>query len=400
MAKAKKAFFVTGATGFVGNYLAQELQRRYPSYPLFLLARAKGSKSAHERVRDIFPDFHGRVIEGHLTAKEDFDISENDQKHLRGFDVEFWHAAGNISFDEAQSNEIYQANCIGTHRACEFAKKIGAKRFFHISTAYIAGDRSLLDWHQQTVAYEHELDIGQEFNNPYERSKLYAEEIVHEAMRVDNLPATIFRISIAVGHSQTGWTQSFTGYYACVRAFSMLRDCIERNPSAYTKYGVRKDGEFYYMPVRITGKPEATINIASIDYLCDVMLICAERPESVNKTFHITNPQPPQFQWLLKTGLEFLKISGVEIIHEEFPISKLRGYPALETNLERKVNASIAFYKAYIMGEPCFDNRNVRNLLGGVIQHPTIDEHYIQTLLTFAYAHRFGKIETSQFVTS
>ena len=60
------------------------------------------------------------------------------------YEIELWHAAGNISFDEASSDETFSVNFDGTKNVVEFCKKIGIKRIHYISTAYVAGDRQKL----------------------------------------------------------------------------------------------------------------------------------------------------------------------------------------------------------------------------------------------------------------
>ena len=58
----------------------------------------------------------------------------------------------------------------------------------HVSTAYVAGER-------RGRARERQGDIGQDFRNTYERTKLEAEQVVHDS----GLPAAIVRPSVIVG---------------------------------------------------------------------------------------------------------------------------------------------------------------------------------------------------------
>ena len=64
---------------------------------------------------------------------------------------------------------------------------------------------------------EEQLDVGQEFRNPYEQSKFEAERLVRA--QVGRLPIQIFRPSIVVGERTTGWTASFNVLYTPLKAF-------------------------------------------------------------------------------------------------------------------------------------------------------------------------------------
>src|SRR5919108_701738 len=64
---------------------------------------------------------------------------------------------------------------------------------------------------------EDDLELGQGFRNSYERSKFEAEQLVRE--HADRLPVQIFRPSIIVGESNSGWTATFNVLYPPLRAF-------------------------------------------------------------------------------------------------------------------------------------------------------------------------------------
>ena len=57
---------------------------------------------------------------------------------------------------------------------------------------------------------ETELDVGQTPGNDYEHSKIEAERLVRAADWLD--PPTIYRPSIIVGDSRTGYTATFHGF--------------------------------------------------------------------------------------------------------------------------------------------------------------------------------------------
>src|SRR5260370_878437 len=57
---------------------------------------------------------------------------------------------------------------------------------------------------------EADLDTDPSFDNPYEESKFQAEQLLR---RTPGIRATIYRPSVIVGDSRTGYTSTFTGLY-------------------------------------------------------------------------------------------------------------------------------------------------------------------------------------------
>ncbi len=83
-----------------------------------------------------------------------------------------WHFAAMTSLtaeSEEVTRQIHEVNVEGTHRLAEaWIKGHAAGPFYHISTAYVVGER-------HGTAMESESAMGQTFRNPYEASKLAAE---------------------------------------------------------------------------------------------------------------------------------------------------------------------------------------------------------------------------------
>ena len=124
--------------------------------------------------------------------------------------------------------------------------------FTHISTAYVAGTHS-------GRFGEGDLDLGQDFRNPYERSKFEAEALVRR--RASSLPVQVLRPSIVVGDSRTGWTPAFNVLYWPLRAFAR--------------------GSYPAIPA----DPAAPVDVVPVDYVADAVLALAGRPGT---TFHLT----------------------------------------------------------------------------------------------------------------
>lgn len=396
----QRAILMTGATGFVGGYLAERLHQLYSDVPMFLLVRDSKGQRAEERINAHIPTFRGRVVKGDICDGEELGLVASDRDTLSRYNLEVWHIAANTKFREKERKEIFHVNETGTHNVLSFAKTVGAQRLHYVSTAYIAGDRSGLSNGRAETAYEDEAFVGQRFRNPYEESKYKAEHLIRDAASVSGLQTTIYRMSIAVGESRDGraTATAFSGYYTFMAAFKALRDSVSRDLTAYRHDGVEQRGDNLYMPVRIWGSPETTVNLICIDYLCDLIVRLAAMPGSIGKTFHVVNPMPPGFGWIINTSMRVLQIEGVRILEPHVRPSSTH-CAAPETELERMINRTLAYYQDYVSGEPRFDQRNVREVLGDIPPHPVVDERLLSTLLQYAISKNFGRSMPSRVVS-
>lgn len=372
----KKIFFVTGGTGFVGSNLVKKLHEENRTALFFLLSRDKKDILAEDRVNKLFPSAY--TMTGDVCLPN-LGLSLKDirliSKLSNDYEIELWHAAGNISFDETSSDEIFSVNFGGTKNVVEFCKKIGIKRIHYISTAYIAGDRQKLGNDKQ-IAYEKENWVNQKLRNSYEESKLRAEVYLREKGKEMDLKVTCYRISVAVGIYENGFANNFSGYYNFCK-FIVLRDRIQ-------------NGFKILRPIEMRVSKNATVNIACVDWMVDLMVKISEKKESVGEVFHISNPDPPRSSWLMEKSLKVLGemgicVDGIKI----FTYDRLKKHiiKAPESPLER----TISYYQDYAGSEVRFDNTNVRKVLGYMPKHPKIDANLIKRLLSFALSRNFGR---------
>jgi thioester reductase-like protein len=213
---------VTGVTGFLGMELLARLledgDRR-----VWALVRAPDQAAAAERVNATLgalvpqpESVADRVVPvaGDLM-RPGLGLDPRRRDELAEHVDEVIHSAASVSFtlplDQARA-----VNVEGTRRVLELAGRVaergaGLRRYGHVSTAYVAGTH-------RGVFGEHDLELGQGFNNSYERSKWEAERLVRR--HADRLPVQVFRPSIVVGDEQSGWTASFNVIYTPLRAYS------------------------------------------------------------------------------------------------------------------------------------------------------------------------------------
>jgi thioester reductase-like protein len=200
------AVLLTGATGFVGTELLRRLLED-GDRPVHALVRAPDDRAAAERL-----PAHPRlnVLAGDIE-RPGLGLSKTARARLTDEVTTVVHCAASVSFD-LSLEASRSVNVDGTRNILELAERCpGLERITYISTAYVAGE-------PPGLFREDQLDVGQHFRNPYERSKFEAERMLRE--RAADLPLQVLRPSIIVGDSRTGRTSSFNVLYGPLRAFA------------------------------------------------------------------------------------------------------------------------------------------------------------------------------------
>jgi len=201
---------LTGATGFVGQELLERLLTRGDRH-VHALVRADDDEGAAQRLPR-----HDRLSAWAADIERDgLGLEPRIAEALAERVSAVIHCAASVSFSLGLE-ESRRVNVDGTARVAELAERCatrgdGLERFSYVSTAYVAGA------HRGHFG-ESDLDVGQDFRNPYEQSKFEAEALLRE--RAAGLPLQVLRPSIVVGDSRTGWTSSFNVLYPPLRAFA------------------------------------------------------------------------------------------------------------------------------------------------------------------------------------
>ncbi len=253
------AYFVTGATGFIGRHLVQELvdHRRGE---IFVLVREGSQAKLDALVRQWDTDRVTPVI-GHLQA-ERLGISHQWVTAHSGSIDHFFHLAA--IYDMTATDETNeQLNVGGTRGALELAGALGAGCFHQVSSIAAAGDyRGVFD--------ETMFDEGQGLPSPYHRTKYESERIVREESTV---PWRVYRPVVVVGHSETGAMDKVDGPYYFFPLLKRLRDTV---PS--------------WVP--LIGIDLGDTNVVPVDYVAKAMDHLAHLPDRDGEAFHLANPEP------------------------------------------------------------------------------------------------------------
>jgi nucleoside-diphosphate-sugar epimerase len=328
---------LTGATGFLGMEVLVRLLER-SDHEVLCLVRADDRESAEARLDDVLTKLYAdpspyrarvHALPGDLTTG----VAAPPEQEI---DV-VCHCAASIAFD-LSLDEAREINVDGTRTVIGLARETGARRFVHVSTAYVSGIHS--------GEFTEDM-LGSDFRNTYEETKCEAERLVGE---VTGIEVAIARPSIVMGESDSGWTPAFNVLYWPLRAFSR--------------------GLFAQVPA----KPDGRVDVVPVDYVADGIfkLIGSDATGTFNLVSgsnastceeladlacaHFDRPRPP----FVDTG-ESAGAAG-------------DGYGAV--------------YLPYFDMEVVFDDTHTREALG--MQAPRLRE-YFDTLLDYADAARWGK---------
>ena len=355
--------FLTGATGFLGSHLTARLLSG--GRKVKVLARPSKNASAKDRVEEILREVgldrfeNLTVVEGDISLP-DLGLNDKVRKEIAASAGEVWHCAASLSFQEEDRAEIFRMNLDGTRHVLDLVKLLPTRRLQHVSTAYIAGNRS-------DLALEDEIDVGQTFKNPYEESKCRAELLISEAHRAGAVTASIYRPSIVIGDSKSGRVTHFHGVYAFIRA---LWTALERMRRRTTAAGP------IHLPLRVLGVEDQTLNFVPIDYVVDGMLEISGREDCAGKTYHLSNPVPTKNSFWLPNICRVLGVEGIRLVGE----SSFLKTPM--TKLEALFQKQMAFYYQYLQGEPRFDcSRTLDALKNTGIECPRVTVEFISRMM-------------------
>lgn len=180
--------FVTGATGFVGRHLIEDLLRN-------------GCQKIHVMVRNAsYPEW---LKQPHITVHE---ASLRDTASLiKAMPVEcdiVFHIAANTTIWKKKASEQIEDNWMGTRNIVEAALKNRIRRFVHVS--------SIAVWdYEEGVLSEEKPKKGKHSRIPYSFSKYMAEEEVRKGIE-QGLDAVIANPAHILGPYDRGnWIRMF-----------------------------------------------------------------------------------------------------------------------------------------------------------------------------------------------
>ncbi|MDD1762976.1 MAG: SDR family oxidoreductase [Methanothrix sp.] len=360
-------------TGFLGRHILWDLLRRQDvDTTVYCLLRPDLREGAPQRLDRLMvaengplPDdararchaVTGDIVDERLTA--DAAVRER----LLGEVDRIIHCAATVRFDHSLA-EARTINVEGTRHVLRFAEELQARgrlrRFDYFSTAYVVGKRPGLVTEDQLEETE--------FNNTYEHTKWEAERLVHQYQQ--DMPIAIFRPSIIVGDSKTGYTSNFRVLYWPLRVLS--------------------SGLVVVVPADRKG----IVDVVPIDYVCGAFELLSHSTDSLTKTYHLTAGPEGQssIQELLQLGCQFFGVREPYMIPPEISYRIVRPLMyAVFWGKRRKLLKRGELYFPYFAHRASFDTSASRPVLAQAgIQIPSVSD-YFRNIMTYCVDTDWGR---------
>jgi len=260
------AYFVTGATGFIGRRLVEGLLANRQG-KIYVLVR----ESSRGRLDDLIE--HWAILAGPKAGERIVPVVGDLRRPLLGVEAEqltelrgkvehFFHLAAVYDMT-APAERNTAVNVGGTTHAVELARALDAKHLHHVSSIAVAGD-------YHGIFDETMFDEGQRLPSPYHRTKFESERIVREQAYV---PWRVYRPGIVVGDSKTGEMDKIDGPYYFFKAIQRMRHLLPG-----------------WVP--LVGLDLGHTNIVPVDWVAGALEHIAHQPNLDGRAFHLTDPRP------------------------------------------------------------------------------------------------------------
>ncbi|MBT2400793.1 non-ribosomal peptide synthetase [Streptomyces sp. ISL-100] len=362
---APRTVLLTGATGYLGAFLLEQLLRETTA-SVYCLVRAADDAAAARRIEDSMRQYliwdesyreRIKALTGDLALPRLGTSEESWRELAEQVDV-IYHNGALVNFVYPYS-ALRGPNVRGTHEVLRLACTHQVKAVHYVSTIDV-----LLATHTPRPFLEDDGPLRNPVEVPggYTGSKWVAEKMVHLA-RERGIPVSIYRPGLIMSHSETGATQN----------------------SDYLLVAFRG-----YLPMRILPDYPRIFDTVPVDYVAKAIVGISRKPEAVGRFFHLFNPAPVSIrrfcEWIQSYGYDFDIVPFEEARRRALEVDTSHPlYPLVPLIRDAEVAPQPSLDPAYIdQLQPDAECRNVLDALAGTgIACPPMTEEMAHACLEF-----------------
>jgi fatty acid CoA ligase FadD9 len=313
-----RTVLLTGATGFLGRYLALEWLERMDLVDgkVICLVRAKSDEEARRRLDDTFDSGDPKLLAHYRElAAEHLEVFAGDKGEANlGLDDATWQRLADtvdLIVDPAALvnhvlpySQLFGPNVLGTAELIRIALTTKIKPFVYVSTMAVGA--GLADSHNfkedadvRVVSATRKVDDG--YANGYGNSKWGGEVLLREANEHYGLPVSVFRCDMILADT------TYAGQLNLPDMFTrMMLSLVATGVAPYSFYeldagGNRQRAHYDGLPVEFIAEAISTIGANVVDGF---------------ETFHVMNPYDDGIgmdefvDWLVDAGYPIRRIDS------------------------------------------------------------------------------------------
>jgi amino acid adenylation domain-containing protein/thioester reductase-like protein len=374
-ANAPQNILLTGATGFLGAFLLDELLQSTQAN-IYCLIRCSSLEVGQQKLRRNLTRY---ALNAAAQSSRVIPVLGDLSRPLLGLDPEqFRQLAGQIDLiyhNGAFVNLIYpyaalrDTNVLGTQEVLRLASQVKVKPVHFISTLDVF--QSAHHAQMDTLLEQDDFPAGIEPGSGYAKSKWVAEKLV-KAAHERGIPTCISRPGMIIGHSQTG--------------YSNTQDLV---------------GRFIKGLIQLESAPQMSLDmhLTPVDYVSQAIVSLSNQQESWGKAFHLTNAKALSLVQLV----QHIQSLGYAIQYTEYDQwqTKLLGLDMSEDNalspLMSLFTTKSEFYSSYLE-VLTLEKVSCQNVIAGLektsIRCPVLDTNLLNTY--FSYFIQSGFLHRSQ----
>jgi fatty acid CoA ligase FadD9 len=336
-----RTVLLTGATGFLGRYLALEWLERMDLVDgkVICLVRAKSDEEARARLDKTFDSGDPKLLKHYRElAAEHLEVFAGDKGEANlGLDDATWQRLADtvdLIVDPAALvnhvlpySQLFGPNVLGTAELIRIALTTKIKPFVYVSTMAVGAGMNPSENTEsadvRVVSATRRVDDS--YANGYGNSKWGGEVLLREANEQFGLPASVFRCDMILADT------SYAGQLNLPDMFTrMLLSLVATGVAPYSFYELDAEGN----------RQRAHYDGLPVEFIAEAISTLGSRVQDGFETYHVMNPHDDGISmdtfvdWLVDAGYAIRRVDGYGDWLSRFETT-LRALP------ERQRNASL-----------------------------------------------------------